>query len=130
MVKKRGGPWPVSSVVKSLIATTGSRDIEPARVGRLLGSRRSKDPNAERQSFYDIRDGRKRLWINDAERWASDLLRGRVMLSFTDPWDNAIAAVRAIPGMTAEIRAVLVNTIEQDRTRRARARPSEQTEAV
>ena len=52
------------------------------------------------------------------------------MLSFTDPWDNAIAAVRAIPGMTAEIRAVLVNTIEQDRTRRARARPSEQTEAV
>lgn len=103
------GKWRVPAVVADLIEQTERQEIEPAEIGRTLGVRHSTKPDAERQSFYDVRDGTKRIWLHDAERWA-ERIGARLTLRFDDPWSQLESAINALPpgdgGLKRSLRAL------------------------
>lgn len=119
------GKWPIPEVLAELISQTERRDLEPAAVGRLLGTHRSQNPNAERQSYYDARDGTKRIWLHDAERWAARI-GGRLTLRFDDPWNQLDSAINALPASETGLKRSLRALAREHRPRNAEESPPSQ----
>ena len=116
-------------MLTELISQTEGKELEPADIGRLLGTHRSHDPNAERQSYYDARDGTKRVWLHDAERWAARL-GGRLTVRFTDPWAQLDAAINDLPTDQASLKRSLRALAREHRRPTGEAPPRQRSRAA
>jgi hypothetical protein len=106
---KRKGPrrksappekWPLAPIVEDLVRQTERLGLGAAEIGALIGKQQRQDQRekgTDAQSFYDVKDGTKRLWINDAEVWARRL-GGVLRVRYEgDHWSELEAAIGALP---------------------------------
>lgn len=91
-------PWPRGRLLERLLSETAKRGFSAMKVGSVIAADEgeTRSPKTEAQSFYDVEKGTKRLWVNDAEKWA-EMLDAQLVLDFEDPWERVLAAISDLP---------------------------------
>lgn len=107
--------WPRSATLDELLRVTAEKGKTPAQIGAVLAaSKTPRTAKAEAQSFVDVRERRKRLWVNDAEAWAT-LLGGRIQTAFDDPVAMIGAIAAALPPGHEYLQKAVRAAIREDR---------------